>query len=69
VLLRPAMQNTGVTRFDWMVVPGRSYRVYGSSDLPVWTPLTEWTRANGTVMSHTVPSTSELRFIKVEVMP
>lgn len=65
----PVSQNTGATRFDWPVVKGRSYRVLGSSNLHGWIPLTDWMRANGAVLSTTVPSTNGLQFLKVEVTP
>jgi len=66
---QPLTQNTGVTRFDWPVVRGRSYRIYGSSGLKAWTPLSDWTRANGTVLSYSAPSTNGLQFFRIEVKP
>lgn len=66
-LLKPLPQSTGATRFEWPVVNGRRYRVHGSTNLQSWSALTEWTRANGTVLSHTMPAGSAIQFLRIEV--
>jgi hypothetical protein len=67
--LVPAVQNTGAVRFDWPAVPGRSYRVTASADLAQWNNVTDWTRANGTVLSFTTSLTNGTHFYRVEVRP
>ncbi len=67
--LAPDLQNTGVIRIDWPTVPGRSYRVLGSTDAQTWTALNAWVRAGGTILSHTVPSTNGWSFFRVEAQP
>jgi hypothetical protein len=67
--LTPVVQNTGAARFDWPTVPGRGYRVSGSSDLVSWTPIMDWVRANGTVFSFTTNLTSGTRFYRLEARP
>jgi hypothetical protein len=62
-------QNTGMTRLDWPTVPARSYRVLGSADLVAWQVAQDWIRANGSVLSHTAPSTNGFRFFRLEVKP
>jgi len=65
----PVTQNIGVTRLDWPTVPGRSYRVHGSSDLVAWSVAQDWMRANGTILSFTAPSTNGFKFFRLEVKP
>lgn len=65
----PAVQNTGVVRLDWPTVPGRSYRLSGSSDLSTWQVESDWTRAKGTVSSYTTTLTNGTRFLRLEVQP
>ena len=68
--LNPAVQNTGAVRFDWPVVPGRSYRLTSSgSSLTAWTPATDWTRANGNILSFTTNVLNGTRFYRLEVKP
>ena len=65
----PAVQNTGAVRFDWPSVPGRSYRLSGSGNLTSWNPVTDWMRANGTVLSFTTNVTSGTLFYRLEARP
>jgi subtilisin family serine protease len=67
--LNPVVHNIGVTRLDWLTVPGRSYRVSGSTDLVTWTPLHDWMRANGSILSFTAPSTIGVKFFRLEAKP
>ena len=66
----PVVQNTGAVRLDWPAVPGRSYRLTTSgSSLTDWVPATDWTRANGTVLSFTTNVLNGTRFYRLEVKP
>ena len=68
--LGPVSQDTGVVRFDWPTVPGRSYRITGSGpSLDSWTSVTDWLRANGNVLSFTTNFTSGSQFFRLEVRP
>jgi hypothetical protein len=65
----PAVQNKGAVRLEWPSVPGRSYRITGSSDLINWQPAADWVRAKGSVLSHTTTLTNGTRFLRLEVQP
>lgn len=68
--LTPAVQNTGVVRFDWPAIPGRSYRLTSSdSSLTNWLPAADWVRANGNILSFTTNVTSGTRFYRLEARP
>ena len=68
--LNPVVQNTGAVRFDWPVVPGRSYRLTSSgSSLTAWTPATDWMRANGNLLSLTTNVLNGTLFYRLEVKP
>ena len=68
--LHPVVQNTGAVRFDWPTVPERSYRLTASDNsLTNWVPATDWTRANGTILSFTTNVLNGTRFYRVEVKP
>jgi hypothetical protein len=56
-------------RFDWPTVSGRSYRLSGSGNLTSWSPVTDWMRANGPVLSFTTNVTSGTLFYRLEARP
>jgi hypothetical protein len=47
----PAVQNNGNVHIEWPSVAGYAYRVEGSSDAIIWTPLSDWMRASGNLTS------------------
>ena len=67
--LKPVVQNTGAVRLDWPTVPGRSYRLTGSTNLNSWSTVADWTRANGSILSFTTSLTNTTRFYRLEVKP
>jgi hypothetical protein len=67
--LAPAVQNTGVVRFEWATVPGRGYRLSGSENLVSWNPVMDWVHANGSVFSFTTNVTAGTLFYRLEVRP
>lgn len=67
--LKPVVQNTGAVRLDWPTVPGRSYRLTGSTNLNSWSTVADWNRANGSILSFTTSLTNTTRFYRLEVKP
>lgn len=66
----PQPQTGGAMRLVWPTAPGRSYMVLGSTDLRIWRPLTEWTRASGSTLTVTLPTTNSAPlFLKLQAIP
>jgi hypothetical protein len=70
-LAPPEPQQNGSLTFDWSSVPGRAYRLEGSTDLVNWTPVSDWISATTTTSSIVLaPSTDTTSyFYRLEVRP
>jgi len=66
----PTPLPNGSLRFEWVSVPGRSYRLVASGDLITWTPVTDWLRAISKTASLIVPQIDGPdSFYRLEVRP
>ena len=70
-LAPPTPQPNGSLIFDWPSVPGRAYRLAGSSDLVNWAPISDWLIATTTTSSAVLvpPTNSANYFYRLEVRP
>ena len=60
----------GNYRLAWSSVPGRAYRVYGSTNLATWTPVSDWLQAVSAQTTCTLTPTNGAPFVfRVEVQP
>ena len=65
-----AVQTNSTVQFKWSAVPGRSYQVFGSTDLVSWTPVSDWMRATVSPMSFVATNAAPgSRSYKVQVRP
>ena len=62
-------QPNHLLRLEWPVVPGRSYRLFSSTNLKTWTPVTSWTRAAGSTMSYLFSPAPVSTLYRIQVMP
>ena len=67
----PTTEANGGLKFDWPSVPGRAYRLEGTTDLLNWTPLSDWVGATTTTSSVVLvpPTNSANYFFRLEVRP
>ncbi len=62
--------SDGRFQLSWPTVPGRSYRVMGSTDAQTWTEYAPWARADSDHLTHTLPPLSGAgHFFQIEVKP
>ncbi len=61
----------GNYRVAWPSVPGRGYRVYGSTNLAIWTPVSDWVQAVSTQTTYTFssPTNGAPYAFRVQVQP
>jgi hypothetical protein len=64
-----APQPNHLLRLEWTTVPGRSYQVWGSTNLLSWTPQTSWTRAAGSTLSYLFAPAATSMMYRVQVQP
>jgi hypothetical protein len=71
-LLTPTRPPPSVQRLQlqWPTVPGRAYRLEGSSNSVNWVPFGDWTQAVSSITSRSVPlSTNSPFFFRIGVRP
>jgi subtilase family protein/thrombospondin type 3 repeat protein len=69
IFLSAAVHANSAVEFKWSAVPGRSYQVFGSTDLVSWTPVSGWMRATVSPMSFVTTNATGSRSYKVQVRP
>jgi subtilisin family serine protease len=62
-------QPNNLLHLEWPTAPGRSYRLFSSTNVSTWTPLTDWTRAAGSSMSQLFTPTNSRTLLRVQVQP
>ena len=66
----PVKLINGSVRLQWATVPGRAYRVEARTIGGAWAPVSDWTLATSTSMSHAEPAAvAGPVFFRVEVQP
>ncbi|HLP76644.1 MAG TPA: thrombospondin type 3 repeat-containing protein, partial [Candidatus Paceibacterota bacterium] len=66
-----ALPGNGTVRMTWSSVPGHAYRIYGSSNLVNWVPMSDWIQAtlSSTSFTLTTPTNGAANLFRVEVRP
>jgi hypothetical protein len=64
-------QSDGSVQLQWPSALGHGYRVHSSTNLAMWTPLSNWIRASGASTSFTNPPSASpsQRFFRIEAAP
>ncbi|MCX8155213.1 MAG: S8 family serine peptidase [Verrucomicrobiae bacterium] len=67
----PARQPDGSLQFSWSTVPGRGYRLHGTTNASRWFILRDWTRASSSFLTVPVaPATNPpVLWLRIEVQP
>ncbi len=64
----PAWEQDGTVRLQWTAQPGYAYRLVSSPDLTRWSARSDWVRAEGASLSHTVSAPAIWQeFYRIEV--
>jgi hypothetical protein len=68
---QPAFRPDGQLELSWPSIRSRNYRVEGSSDLTLWTPVSDWIRAEGTltILVLPQPEADANRLFRLQVQP
>jgi hypothetical protein len=69
IFLSASVQTNSAVEFKWSAVPGRSYQVFGSTDLVSWAPVSDWMQATVSPMSFIATNAAGARSYKVQVRP
>ncbi len=51
--LTASAQTNGVVKLQWSAIPGRVYQVQAATNLPTWTPVSDWLQAAASPMTYT----------------
>ncbi|WP_150107698.1 choice-of-anchor J domain-containing protein [Pedosphaera parvula] len=68
--LSTTIQTNGLVKLEWAAIPGRTYEVLSSTNLTVWSPVTDWLQSSGSPMSYTTTNVSRGQHLyRVQVRP